>query len=220
MSILFSRYWSHTARHYSSMECASACPCKSEDMNENVGSAGIINDDEFSSPEFIEDEEDALDWACETDSIAGSIPDCARQGDVPKIWKRCEKKSKDMEVDGGRRFLDHDSPKWVAFDHQLAQVELKKQKFIHGYFTCRSESANHQAATDRPKTRFYPKTCCSRAYMTVAKMYHGMRLYNVICDNIKIEVTEKQREVFTDALSYSHLSFCHTSHWAMQLHAD
>lgn len=90
MSILFSRYWSHTARHYSSMECAPACPCKAEDMNENIEGAAIVDDDDYSSPEFIEDEEDALDWACVTDATA-SIPDCVQHGDVQKTWKRCEK---------------------------------------------------------------------------------------------------------------------------------
>ena len=34
MSVLFSRYWSHTARHYSVCPCHSRCPCKSMDMNE------------------------------------------------------------------------------------------------------------------------------------------------------------------------------------------
>lgn len=86
MSVLFSRYWSHTARHYSTMPCDSMCPCMNESMNLNEGSHSRVSDADFSSQEFVEDEADAMDWAT---TAPTSIDDIDSSKGTKEAWTPC-----------------------------------------------------------------------------------------------------------------------------------
>ena len=88
--------------------------------------------------------------------------------------------------------------RWCIFCTVHIYYLRKLQRHPHlpyRYYTCRSESANHQATTDRPKTRFYPKTGCDRAMLTVCRMFKRKLTTVAIAEQLQIPLTPTQTKV-------------------------